>query len=384
MDFTLPEAATAIYRDTVRFAEAELQDDVVARDYSSTFWREGWNRCARFGIHALPIPNAYGGRGADLTTTIAAMEALGYACMDAGLIFAINAHLWAAAIPILRFGSDEQKNQFLPGMCDGSIIAGNAASEPEAGSDIFGMQTSARREGDHYVLNGFKHFVSNAASAGVFVTYAVTRPKAGSLGISAFIVARDTPGLEVGRSLSKLGLRTAEAGEIRFTNCRVPAGNRLGGEGAGGAAFNCSMEWERGCILAMHLGIMQRQVERCVERARARVQFGRRIGEFQAVSHRIVDMKVRLEAARHLVYKIGWLKDRGKSAVTEAAIAKIFLGEAAVQSSLDAIQVFGGYGYLTDYEVERDLRDAVGGKLYSGTVEIQRNIVARMLGLPTM
>ncbi len=382
MNFELPPEAESLRQEVVQFAQKELGGDVIERDASSTFWEDGWRKCADFGILGLPVPEEYGGSGTDLTTTIAAMEALGYGCHDLGLIFAMNAHLWTNTIPILEYGTEEQKHKYLPRLCSGELIGANGASEPEAGSDVFNMTTRADRQGDYYVLNGQKTFVSNAQVADLIVAYAATTPGVGQMGITAFIIERDTPGLSVGKPIHKMGLRTSPMGELFFEDCKVPAANVLAREGGGAACFNCSMEWERGCILAMHLGRMQYQIERCVEYARQRKQYGNPIGRYQSVANRIVDMKVRLEAARPLVYKIGWQKDRGQEAMLEAAIAKLFLSEAAVDSSLDAIQVFGGYGYMSEFEVERDLRDAVGSKLYPGPVEIQRNIIARLLGLP--
>jgi alkylation response protein AidB-like acyl-CoA dehydrogenase len=382
VQFDLPEEAESLRQAVQRFAEKELNYDLIERDAASAFWREGWQKCADFGLLGLPVPEEYGGSARDLTTTIAAMEALGYGCRDLGLIFSINAHLWTNTIPILQYGSEEQKRRYLPGLCDGKLIGANGASEPEAGSDVFSMRTRAERRGDHYVLNGQKTFVTNAQVCDLIVAYASTRPGTGQLGVTAFIIERDTPGLVIGKPIHKMGLRTSPMGEMFFEECKVPAQNLLGREGGGAACFNCSMEWERGCILAMHLGRMQRQLEQVVDHARERKQFGHPLGHFQSVANRIVDMKVRLEAARPLVYKIGWKKDRGQDAMLEAAIAKLFLSEAATASALDAIQVFGGYGYTTEYEIERDLRDAVGSRLYSGTVEIQRNIIARLIGLP--
>jgi alkylation response protein AidB-like acyl-CoA dehydrogenase len=194
-------------------------------------------------------------------------------------------------------------------------------------------------------------------------------------------VERDFPGVSVSRKIEKLGLRTSPMGEVVFEDCRVPARNLLGREGRGAVIFNCSMEWERSCILANCLGAMRRQIEDCVAHARQRKQFGRPIGKFQSVANRIVDMKLRLEAARPLVYRIGWIKQQGGDADMEAALAKLFVSEAYVQSCLDTIQVHGGYGFMTEYPFERELRDSVGGTLYSGTSEIQRNIIARCLGL---
>ncbi|MGE3841304.1 MAG: acyl-CoA dehydrogenase family protein, partial [Vicinamibacterales bacterium] len=257
----------------------------------------------------------------------------------------------------------------------------NGASEPEAGSDIFSMRTRAVREGDHYVLTGTKTFVTNAQVADLVVAYATVDPKLGATGITAFIVERGTAGMTVGRPLNKMGLRTSPMAELVFDGCRVPVANRLGREGRGVQVFECSMEWERGCILATCLGVMRRQLETCIAHVRARKQFGRSIGKFQSVANRIVDMKVRLDTCRPLVYRVGSLKDQNRPARMEAAMAKLYVSECFVRSSQDAVQIFGGYGYMTEQEVERDLRDSIGSTIYSGTNDIQRNIIASSLGL---
>ncbi len=201
------------------------------------------------------------------------------------------------------------------------------------------------------------------------------------MGITAFILEKDFPGLSVGKEIKKMGLRTSLMAEVIMENCRVPVENRLGEEGMGAAIFNSSMEWERSCILGSNVGSMERQLEACIKYARERKQFNRSISKFQSVANKIVDMKVRLETSRLVLYKIAWLKQRGQDAVMDAALAKLYLSEAWVQSCLDAIQIHGGYGYTTEFEIERDLRDAISGKIYSGTSEIQRNIIARRLGL---
>jgi hypothetical protein len=200
-------------------------------------------------------------------------------------------------------------------------------------------------------------------------------------GITGFVVEKGTAGFSIGQNLDKMGLRTSPMAELVFQDCFIPSENRLGPEGAGANIFNHSMEWERSSILASHIGAMERQIEESIRYARERYQFGQPIGKFQSVANRIVDMKVRLETARLLLYKVAWLKKMGKPALMEAALAKLYLSESFVQSGMDAIRVHGSYGYMTEFEVERDLRDAIGGTLYSGTSDIQRNIIARLLGL---
>ena len=385
MDFALTDEQAEWQEAAIRFARAELAPDLDLdrRDEARAFWRVGWERCARFGLQGLPIPAEYGGRGLGLQATIAAMEGLGYACPDNGLIFGINASLWTVAIPILRHGTPEQRRRYLPGLADGSIVGANGASEPDAGSDIFAMQTRATRDpdGGGWILDGRKIWVTSGPVADLFVAYAATSPDRGVLGVSAFIVPADMPGFRVVREIPKMGVRTVPMGEIAFEGCRLPADALLGREGRGAEVFQGSMEWERGSILASSLGTMRRQVERCVAHARKRKQFGRSIGQFQAVSHRIVGMKLRLETCRPLVYRIGWLKERDRDATMEAALAKLHVSECLVQNSLDAVQVFGALGYTTEAGVERDLRDGVGSLIYSGTSDIQRNIIARELGL---
>jgi hypothetical protein len=231
------------------------------------------------------------------------------------------------------------------------------------------------------VLNGSKTWVSNAPIADLFVAYATVNPALGVTGITAFIVERKTPGLIVSKHLDKMGLRTSPMAEVVFDNCRIPVANRLGREGRAVPIFECSMEWERGCILANVLGVMRRQLGECIAHAKTRKQFGKAIGKYQSVANRLVDMKVRLDTCRPLVYRIGEMKDKNLDATTEAAIAKLYVSDCYVKSCLDAVQIHGAYGYMTEAQIERDLRDSIGSTLYSGTSEIQRNIIARGLGL---
>jgi alkylation response protein AidB-like acyl-CoA dehydrogenase len=381
MDLELSEQQQQLQKAAIEFAQKELADDLIRRDRDQVFSAEGWKKCADFGALGLPVPAEYGGMGLGITDVIAVMEGLGYGARDHGLLFSINAHLWTNSLPILKFGTEEQKRKYLPGLSNGELIGANGASEPNSGSDIFSMRTHAERRGDTYVLNGTKTFVSNAPVANLFAVYATLDPKLGSMGITGFLVERDTPGLTVSRHLEKMGLRTSPMAELIFDNCVIPASNRLGREGRGVNVFESSMEWERGCILANYLGLMRRQLENCIAHVRNRKQFGQPIGKFQSIANKIVDMKVRLDACRPLVYRIGWLKEQGKSAMMEASVAKLFVSESLVSSCMDALQIYGGYGFMVEQGIERELRDALGSTLYSGTSEIQRNVIAKCLGI---
>ncbi|MFW6042499.1 MAG: acyl-CoA dehydrogenase family protein [Chloroflexota bacterium] len=381
MDFSWNSEQLEFKDAVIKFAQRELNDNVLERDRQGRLAREAWQKCADFGILGLAIPEAYGGAGEDIMTTMLVMEGLGYGCKDNGLIFAMNAQMWSVQHPILTFGTDQQKQKYLPGLCCGELIGAHGMSEPDSGSDAYSLRTRATRVEDGYVLNGTKMFVTNAPDADLSIVFATVDPGLGIRGITAFIVETDRDGFSVSRDIEKMGLRTAPMGELVLQDCFVPLESRLGREGAGSTIFNSSMEWERSCILGSHIGAMERQLQESIRYARTRRQFDKPIGKFESVSNRIADMKVRLETARLILYKVAWLKKNGKSAVMEAALAKLYLSEAFVASSMDAIRTYGGYGYMTEFEVERDLRDAIGGTLYSGTSDIQRTIIARLLGL---
>ena len=381
MDFSLSAEQQEFKEAAVAFARRELDQDLATREEAGQFPRDAWRACAKFGIQGLPIPAELGGGGADMLTTAVVMEALGYGCHDNGLIFSLNAQMWSLELPLVKFGTPAQQQAYLPGLMAGDLIGVHAMTEPDSGSDAFGMRTRAERQGDHYVLNGTKLYITNAPVSDVVLVFASDPGQPRVAGVSAFLVEKGTPGFTVTRSLEKMGLRTSPMGEVVLDGCVVPAGNRLGPEGAGMAIFNSSMTWERSCILASAVGVMQRQLEACVEYARVRKQFGQPIGKFQGVANKMADMYLRLEAARLLIYQAAWLGQQGKPALAEAAAAKLFTSEAWVASSLDAIQVHGAYGYMKESGIERDLRDAVASTIYSGTSEIQRVILARMLGL---
>lgn len=381
MEFGWSSEQLALRDAILAFGRRELQDGAAERDRTGTFPRDLWRRCAEVGVQGLAMPEAYGGGGADPLTAVLALEALGYACPDAGLCFALNAQLWSVQMPILRFGTEAQRERYLPRLCAGEWIGAHGMSEPGSGSDAFALQTRAEPAPGGYVLTGTKTFVSNAPEADVFVVFATIARDKGVLGITAFLVERDAPGLRVGRPIEKMGLKSSPMAEVILDGCFVPAAQRLGREGRAASIFNDSMEWERGCLLASEIGAMQRQLEQGVAYAQTRRQFDRPIGDFQSVSNRLADMKVRLEAARLLVYHAAWVKQQGGPAAVAASTAKLFASEALVQSCLDAVQLRGGYGFTTEYGVERQLRDAVGSRLYSGTSDIQRAIIARGLGL---
>ena len=379
MDFSWNEEQTEFRDAVVGMARKYLNAGYAEREKNSEFNSEGWNTCAKFGIHGLPVPEKYGGLGQDALTSVGVLEKLGYACEDNGLIFSINAHMWTLEIPILEFGTDEQKEKHLPRLCAGEIIGANATSEPGSGSDAYSLTATATKNGDTYLLKGNKTYVSNGPVGDLYLVYA--RTAEGPNGISAFLVERDFPGLTVGQNNIKMGLKTSPMSDLYLENCEVPAGNRLGREGGGQMLFAHSMQWERSCILASAVGAMERIMEGCIAYARDREQFGQPIGKFQLVSSKIVDMKLRLESARALLYRAAWMRAKGRNIYLEAAIAKLGISDAWVRCAEDAIQIYGGSGYMWETGIERELRDAMGSRIYSGTSEIQRNIIASMLGL---
>jgi alkylation response protein AidB-like acyl-CoA dehydrogenase len=384
MDFSLTGEQLRLRNEIVAFARAELNDGTAERDRLGEFPHDLWNKCGELRLQGLFVPVEYGGRGLDPLSATIALEALGYGCNDAGLCFAICAHLLACVVPIWKHGSEEQRRRYLPGLSDGSIIAANAMSEPGSGSDAFALITRAEADGDGFRFNGTKTFCSNGPCADVFVTYAATDPAKGYYGgITAFIVRRDTPGLRTGPPFHKLGLRTSHMSEVVFDNAFVPADAVLGGVGGGSSIFAQSMDWERTCLGAIHVGAMQRLLDLAVRQARTRKLSGsgEAIGKLQGISHPIADMKVRLEAARLLMYRTASRLEHARDVAIEAAITKLYVSESLVATAQGAIRTFGGSGLMEGHEAERALRDAVASTLYSGTSEIQRNIISRWLGL---
>ncbi|MFG2919520.1 acyl-CoA dehydrogenase family protein [Kitasatospora sp. NPDC048298] len=375
------ERQRELFERAADFARQNLNDDIPGRNRDGVFDRAAWKLCAEFGLLKMAIPDE-GESMPRLSDLIAVMEGLGYGSDDQGLLFSLNAHLWTTMVPLVLYGTQAQRERYLPGLADGTLIGANASTEPEAGSDVYAMKTTARpADGGGYFLDGTKTYITSAPVADLLVIYATLDEEAGPLGITAFLVDADTPGLERSPAFDKMGLRTAAMGRVDLKQCWVPDSAVLGRPGRGSWVFESAMEYERGSILAACLGVMRRQVENAVQHARRRQQFGEPIGKFQAVSHRIAEMKVRLDAARALVQRIGVLKDEGKDATLEAAVAKLYVSEAYVQSSLDAVRLQGAKGYLSANPESWQLRDAVGSLLYSGTSDIQHNIIARELGL---
>ena len=381
MDFALTEEQELLRKEIVRFARKALNDDVEQRDRQGEFSRAAWERAGELKLQGLIVPEEYGGVGLDPLSCATALEALGYGCKDGGLVFAICAHLLACVVPVVKHGSEEQKRRYLPSLASGALIAVNGMTEPGSGSDAFAMSTTATPDGEGFRLNGTKTFSSNGPVADLAVVYAVTAPGKVMGGITAFLVERGTAGFEPGQQFEKMGLRSCSIGELVFEDAYVGPEAVLGGVGGGATIFAQSMDWERICLVASHVGTMERLLEQAVEHARTREAFGRPIGSFQAVSHRIADMKVRLEAARLLVQRSAWRLERTREVALDASITKLFASEALLESAMDTVRTLGGGGFMAECEAERALRDAVGGTLYSGTNDIQRDIIARWLGL---
>jgi alkylation response protein AidB-like acyl-CoA dehydrogenase len=369
------------YYDWVRRFALSLPDDTRNRDPDSVFSRESWARCGEFGIMGLPVPEEYGGGGADVVTTMLALEALGYGCRDAGLVFSINAHMWTSVIPVWTYGSEDQKRTWLSGLSSGRLIGCHAITEPEAGSDAFAMKASAKSVPGGFVLNGGKTFITNAPVADLIIVFARTSDGVGPFGISSFLIPAGTKGMTVGGGMEKMGLRTSPMAEVLLDDCFVPESSVLGKPGQGGEIFQTSMEWERACIMSSQVGMMRRTLETCIAYARQRRQFGKPIAKYESIADKLANMKIAVDASRALVLRAGWVMDQGRDAMVESAVAKTFVSEANVRTHMDAVQILGGYGYMTEFEIERSLRDALGGTIYSGTSEIQRRIIARGLGV---
>jgi alkylation response protein AidB-like acyl-CoA dehydrogenase len=381
MDFSFSDEQLDLRDMVVKFARHELDYDLDEYDRLGTFPFEAWRKCADMQFLGLPFEQQYGGSGSDFLTATLVLNALGYACKDAGLVHAIATQV-LCGLQIKLFGTDEQKQKYLPAVCRGEKIFAQAITEPDSGSDALSMRTRATRYEDGYRLNGTKMFITNGPIADVVIVFAVTDPDKKALGgISCCIVETGCSGFKQCSPIQKMGLSTLQNGELVFEDCPVPAKNLLGKEGQGGMIFNESMEWERSFLPAAHLGAMERVLEISISYAKERKAFGQSIGKFQSVSNKLVEMKMNLELGKLICWKAASLKDQNKRAALESSIGKLFISESLKQACIDAVQIHGGYGYTKEYPVERDLRDSIAATIYSGTSELQYNIISRWLGL---
>ncbi len=379
LDFSLTPEQLAMKESARKFAEGEISPGALERDEKGEFYQEGMKKCGEFGLLGLPIPAEYGGSGSDVITMMAAMEGFGKGCTDGGFTMSLGAHVCICTIPIWQYGNEEQKKKFLPGLCSGDMIGAFGLTEPNAGSDALNVQTLASKDGDDWVLNGTKMFITNGSVADVVLVIATVDRDKKAGGLTAFLVEKDTPGFSCSRELDKMGMRSSPTAELVFDDCRVPADNLLGEVGGGAMIAMGTLGWERATMIASSIGGQERVIEKTVRYAQERVQFGRPIAKFQAIQQKLADMKVNLEMTRLLVYKSAWLKSRGEDDMAFAAITKLAISELGRQSVLNALQVHGGYGYMKEYEVERWVRDAMLGTIGAGTSEIQRMIIARSL-----
>jgi len=381
VDFSLSKEQILFQKSIIDFARKELNDNLIENDEKGSFSLKNWKKCAGMDILSIQCPVKYGGCKEDFLTTVLGIEALSYACKDSGLVHAIATQL-CCIILLSLFGNETQKEKHLPNLSKGEKIAAQAITEPEAGSDVLSMQTAAVISGEYYKINGSKTFISNGPLADVIILFAITNPNRRQLGgVSSFIIQKDQKGLRKGEPLDKMGLRTMHNGELFFDDCLVSHDDILGKEGQGMAIFGDVIEFERTILAAAHLGTMQRILEMCIQYGKSRRQFGQPIEKFQSISNKISDMKVNLELGKMMLYKMAWMKDQGRRATLETSIGKLFISESLKKACLEAIQIHGGYGYMKEYEVERELRDGIASTIYSGTSELQRNIISSMAGV---
>jgi alkylation response protein AidB-like acyl-CoA dehydrogenase len=371
-----------LLRDTIReFMTEEVAPLVDEHEKARRFPTEVVRRIGELGWLGINVPERWGGAGMDTLAYAIAVEEIGRVWGSLGLIVA--AHTSLGCGPLLIAGTDEQRDRFLPSLASGEMLGAYGLTEPMAGSDAGGTRTTARREGDEWVIDGQKRFITNAGQAGLYILTARTGSNDdGSAEISAFIVPADTPGFGIGRLEEKMGLHASATGELQLDGVRVPAANLLGEEGAGFKSFLKVLDGGRISIAALALGLAQAALDAAVPYAQTREQFGRPIGSFQGVAFMVADMATEIEAARALVYRAAWLKDQGRDYGLAAAEAKLFASEVSSRVTNAAIQVHGGYGYIEDYKVERFLRDAKLTEIGEGTSQVQRLVIARrILGL---
>lgn len=359
------------------FAKKEIAPFVETMEETEQFPRHLIKKMGDAGLMGIPIPEEWGGVGADFTSYILAIHEISKVSATVGVILSV--HTSVGTNPILYFGSDEQKQAYLPKLASGQYLGAFALTEPGAGSDASRIRTSAVRQGDEYILNGSKVFITNGGEADIYITFAVTDPSAGTKGISAFIVEKGTPGFSIGKKEKKMGLSGSSTTELIFDQARVPAANRLGQEGEGFKIALANLDRGRIGIAAQALGIAEAAFELATGYAKERKQFGKPIAAHQAVGFKLADMATEVEAARLLVYRAAWLQSQGLPCGQEAAMAKRFASDTAMKTATEAVQVYGGYGYSREYPVERLFRDAKVTQIYEGTNEIQRLVIAKHL-----
>ncbi|APO78663.1 acyl-CoA dehydrogenase protein (plasmid) [Rhizobium etli 8C-3] len=365
-------------RDLARdFARERLAPGAAARDRNHAFPREELKEMGELGLLGMLVPEAFGGSDTGTIAYAAALEEI--AAGDGPCSTIMSVHSSVACVPILKFGNEEQKQHFLPRLASGEWIGGFALTEAQAGSDASNLRSRARRNGDHYVLDGAKQFITSGKNGQVIIVFAVTDPDAGKKGITAFIVPTDTPGYEVIRVEEKLGLHSTDTCQIAFNGMRIPAEQRLGAEGEGYRIALANLEGGRIGIAAQAVGMARAAYEAARDYARERVAFGKPIIEHQAVAFRLADMATQIEAARQLVLHAAALREGGLPCLSEASMAKLFASEMAERVCSDAIQIHGGYGYMADYPVERIYRDVRICQIYEGTSDVQRMVIARNL-----
>lgn len=367
---------------TAQWASTELADrDRIEADHGSAFARDDWRRIADRGVFGLMVPAEIGGSGATLATTLLTLEGLGHGCRDNGLSYAVASQMLSTQIALADHGSAAQIERWLAPMIAGTAFGSFGMTESGSGSDAYAMGTTATSTADGFVINGEKAYITFASVCDVALVFAVTDPAAGAWGISAFVVPTDLDGVERVGNRDKMGMRTTPFGDLRFTDVHVPQDAVLGRLGAGASIFNSVLQVERAFVFATQVGAMQRQLEDAIAYARERKQGGRAIAGHQAVAHRLADMKRDLETARLFVYRAAIASVSGKDFTMTAALSKLVGSTTGISAALAAADIHGAKGYVSEFEVERDLRDAIGGLVYSGTSDIQRNIIARLLGV---
>ena len=375
MDFELSEEHRLIQATVREFAAKEILPVAAELDHNPRYPAEIIAGAAALGLLGLTVPEEYGGAGLDGLANVLVQEELARASAGVQAIVTVQNSL--VCDPILRFGTAEQKRRYLPRLVCGEWLGCYCLTEPAAGSDAMSLQTRAERRNGEWVLTGQKIFVTNGLEAQLCIVYARTEPMPGARGISAFLVEKSFPGISVGKVEKKLGIKCSSTVEIVLADCRVPADNLLGARGQGGPVALATLDGGRIGIAAQALGIARAALEECVAYASQREQFGRPIKEFQANQWALADMATRIDAARLLTYRAAWLRDRGERCTAEAAMAKLVASETAMWAAHRAVQLFGGYGYIQEYPVERFFRDAKITEIYEGTSEVQRLVISR-------